>query len=177
MEGDRADPDQRSGGITSQAAFNFSDGRCRDQRFLSHLALIFPISSIVVWHSDCNLSFWPFCRRLDPALFLEHTYNEIPILKSFTPFPVLPMSENHFQWASRYVTESKFINVVQTVSSLQPDFIFVMAASSRGIESISFLSSMSKQSVSFECRGGIEGTLEPPWQQRRLRNVPYHSRV
>jgi hypothetical protein len=81
------------------------------------------------------------------------------------PLTALRMSDNHFQSYLTYVTESKLINVFQTVSSLQTDFMFVMAASFRGIESISFLSLIPKQSVAFECHEGAEGTLEPPRQQ------------
>jgi predicted MPP superfamily phosphohydrolase len=58
-------------------------------------------------------------------LLLGYTYNEIRVPKGFTPFTAVQLSDVHFQWPYRYVTESTLAGIVKKVNSLQPDFIFL----------------------------------------------------
>jgi predicted MPP superfamily phosphohydrolase len=65
-----------------------------------------------------------FYACIEPTL-LEYSYSEIRIPKSFTPFTAVQLTDLHFQWPYRYVTESSLMKVVEKVNNMAPDYIFV----------------------------------------------------
>jgi hypothetical protein len=102
---------------------------------------------------------------MEPVL-LGHTYNEISIPKWSRRFTAVQLSHIHFQWPSRCVTESALVGIMEKVGTLQPDFTFVTATSARGIELISFLRSIPKRSIVFECGEGAERRFQCLRQQK-----------
>jgi predicted MPP superfamily phosphohydrolase len=111
----------------------------RRRYLLSFMVVVATSGVILVWHWRSVLRFLrsrfgllvivilsaPLVYACIEPVLLEYTYNDIRVPKSFTPFTAVQLSDFHFQWAYRHVTESTLVGIVEKVSRLRPDFIFV----------------------------------------------------